>query len=252
MDELQRLSSVLPPAPIPKSASPTATTDEDLEPVVCRTCRDAGFVRRSELRPGDEGFGRAHPCPDCGKSDGESTFYQRARIPGQYRSWRLDGVTAGHRPVVVDYVRQWPPARPLMYLWGGTGVGKSGIAVVILREVWRAHGIVGQFWVVPDLLRRYKATFDDETRTETSEQVDRILDNMPLLVLDDYGTEKDTEWSNERLFDLVDRRAREGSPTIVTSNLGLAHIPPRLASRLGHIDYSVVAELKGRDRRMAR
>ena len=139
-----------------------------------------------------------------------------------------------------------------MYLWGGTGVGKSGIAVVILREVWRAHGIVGQFWVVPDLLKRYKATFDEETRTETGDQIDRVLDNMPLLVLDDYGAEKESGWTNERLFDLVDRRAREGSPTLVTSNLRLAEIPPRLASRLGHIDYSVPVTLKGKDRRVSR
>jgi DNA replication protein DnaC len=76
------------------------------------------------------------------------------------------------------------------------------------------------------------------------------LMTVQYLVLDDYGSEKSTDWTAETIFTIIDDRIAQMRPTIVTSNLTLADIDradPRLASRLGGM---ICVELKGADRRL--
>ncbi|GCE24186.1 hypothetical protein KDK_79860 [Dictyobacter kobayashii] len=54
-----------------------------------------------------------------------------------------------------------------------------------------------------------------------------------LLVLDDLGTEQNSPWANEKLFQLLNYRYNAHLPTVITTNLiGLAGIEPRIRSRM--------------------
>ena len=71
-----------------------------------------------------------------------------------------------------------------------------------------------------------------------------------LTVIDDIGSERETEWSSQILRLILTHRINELLPTIVTSNFLLkeiAHTDPRLASRLGAMSY---LKLPGPDRRL--
>lgn len=175
------------------------------------------------------------------------------RIPARFRgcrisSWQPDN--ARPRLACQAYVLAWPPPKPLLLLTGDKGRGKTHLACGILHEVFERHGVRGQFWPVVDLLDRYRATFDADRATETVEQVDAQLRRLDLIVLDDLGTQKSTEWAEERLYRLVDERYRDMRPLVVTTNVTLQEMPDRVMSRLADGAVSTVVQFVGTDRRL--
>jgi DNA replication protein len=118
----------------------------------------------------------------------------------------------------------------------------------VLRELWLRWHKVGRFVVAPELIRRFQATFSEEA-SESKEDVHRELTLAPLLVLDDYGTEKATDFANAEMFRLVNDRHSNGRPTIVTTNLDVMSLDPRIKSRLTDRERSVWLQFTGADRR---
>lgn len=55
---------------------------------------------------------------------------------------------------------------------------------------------------------------------------------MPLLIVDDLGTESSTPWAREKLFQIFNHRYNHRLATVVTSNANLDSIEPRICSRL--------------------
>ena len=224
-------------------------------PHLCCTCEDARFVRLQRRR-GEDGFGRAHPCPVCAGSpalaEPAERVAERMRIPAKFRQARISTWlpdTGRPRLAAHTYVVRWPPEKPLLLLSGNKGAGKTHLACGILQEVFARHGQRGQFWPVVDLLDRYRATFDEDRATETVEAVDAQLRHCAVLVLDDLGTHKSTEWAEERLFRLIDERYRDLRPLVVTTNVGLLELPDRIKSRLADGSCSTLVNFTGPDRR---
>lgn len=135
---------------------------------------------------------------------------------------------------------------------GKTGCGKTHLAVAIIRELVKrawAHEI--KFITAPELLLEIRATFrpsirkyDDGGRCEADTEQD-VLDKYSkcdLLLLDDLGSEKVSDFTIQSLYLVIDRRNRDLRPTIVTTNLSLeeieTQIDARMASRLA--DMKVV------------
>ena len=77
----------------------------------------------------------------------------------------------------------------------------------------------------------------DELRSEARDTFYRIQET-PILMLDDLGAERPTEWVLERLNILVDTRWREQRPILVTTNLE----PGELWEQLGERAYSRLAD----------
>lgn len=115
---------------------------------------------------------------------------------------------------------------------GGVGVGKSHLAKCIVDGVIE-KGCTAVFITVPTLLRKIRATFDKDADL-SEDKLFRVLENVDLLVLDDLGTEKSTDWSQEKLFDLIN--ARQGMSTVYTSN----YSPEHLRDIIGDRNYSRV------------
>lgn len=178
---------------------------------------------------------------------------ERMRIPARYRQVRISTWLPPEgkpRHAAAAYARDWPPAKPVLFLTGERGTGKTHLACGILREVFERHAVRGQFWPVVDLLDRLRRASDPDRATETVDDVQEQLLRVPLLVLDDLGAHRGTEWAEERLFALVDGRYRESLPMVVTSNVTLQELAPRVRSRLVDTSSSVVVQVHGPDRRM--
>ena len=135
---------------------------------------------------------------------------------------------------------------------GKTGCGKTHLAVAIVRELVNRSAVYDvKFITAPELLLEIRATFrpsahkyDDGGRCEADTEQD-ILDKYSkceLLVLDDLGAEKVSDFTIQSLYLVIDRRNRDLRPTIVTTNLSLeeieTQIDARMASRLA--DMKVV------------
>lgn len=111
-------------------------------------------------------------------------------------------------------------------LWfvGGCGTGKTHLAAGIVRELVRDRVPV-LFRYVPSLLDELR----DMVVDGTSEPIDRLVRRVDVLVLDDLGCEKRTDWAVERLTMIVNERVLGRQVTVVTSNLA----PDEAALRLG-------------------
>ena len=104
-----------------------------------------------------------------------------------------------------------------LFLEGQPGVGKTHLAVAVLKQVVQTSGARGLFYDTRDLLRVIRSTYDPSIRT-TELEVLRPVMTADLLVLDDLGAEKTSEWVEETMNLIVNTRYNERRLTIFTSN----------------------------------
>lgn len=139
--------------------------------------------------------------------------------------------------VAVKYVKTFKGwnGESLM-LWGEPGNGKTHLAAAIVNELSK-KGYIVVFQSVPELLQRIRSTFNSENK-ENETQIMRALLECDLLILDDIGAEKTTEWVEEKLFNIIDGRYRKELPTLYTSNLE----PKELKKQVGKRSYDRMVE----------
>lgn len=111
-----------------------------------------------------------------------------------------------------------------------TDRGKTHLLIAICRH-WLFRGMIARYAFVPLLLDELRSGFREGGDGSYEERWQKFL-NVPLLALDDLGAENPTPWVQERLDTLIDYRLVNGLFTVVTTNLLLEEIPPRIASRL--------------------
>src|SRR5215208_1691945 len=138
---------------------------------------------------------------------------------------------------VEGYLEHWQENREAgkgIYFCGGVGVGKTHLAVAVMNELIQRKRVPSLFVTVPELLDNLRGAYNDPGR-DLDEWMDAVK-NADLLVLDDLGSEKATQWVQERLYVIVNHRYREALPTIFTSNVGgkdlFAQLGERTASRI--------------------
>lgn len=123
-----------------------------------------------------------------------------------------------------------------LLLAGRAGRGKTHLAVSILAELAarrrlyeRTYGkLMGRFVVVPELLDQLR----ESVRYPQADDPFRALAMVPLLVLDDLGTEKPTEWVVDRLYVLINHRYNALRATVVTSNYRPSQLTERGYGRM--------------------
>jgi DNA replication protein DnaC len=109
-----------------------------------------------------------------------------------------------------------------------------------------------RYLVYADFLDSLRATFNREAEQSEQQLVDEVK-NVDLLLLDDLGLEKPTEFSLKNLAQIIDYRYRNLKPLVVTSNFTLPELVRRFQTdlygerivwRLGEM-CSNILELKG-------
>lgn len=119
---------------------------------------------------------------------------------------------------MADEFEEYQKSGQGLLIFGAPGNGKSRLAASIVNAVLE-QGKAAVFQSVPDLLERIKRTFNAEGETEAA--IMTALEQADLLVLDDLGAEKTTEWTESKLYSIIDYRYRHKKPIVVTTNRDL-------------------------------
>jgi DNA replication protein DnaC len=160
---------------------------------------------------------------------------------------------ATHNPRALAAVQAWTSdaaraSLPWLLLYGGMGSGKTHLLAAAFNALM-AEGRYPLYTLVPALLDHVRDGLDDAKPGEYGARF-RAVRETPILILDDLGAEKRSEWSDELLFKLLDYRYRQELPTAVASNLIPADLEERIASRLQDRALAVALLMSGPDYRL--
>ena len=111
----------------------------------------------------------------------------------------------------------YPNGTGLLYLCGPTGVGKTHLSVAIVSELLRI-GDDALFHSVPAMLDELRKTYSREGKSgDGFYTLFNRLKDVYVLVLDDFGSGSVTEWSEEKLYQLITYRYDNHLPTVINS-----------------------------------
>jgi DNA replication protein DnaC len=103
-----------------------------------------------------------------------------------------------------------------LVLAGSVGTGKTHLAAAIVRSAL-AQGRSALFISAIGYLEHLKSTFEKKRTDLYLEMVDHVK-SVSCLAIDDLGAEKPSEWTMERLYDVINARVERRTQTIVTTN----------------------------------
>jgi len=134
-----------------------------------------------------------------------------------------------------------------LFIFGATGTGKTYALFSLYRNLL-LQGYRSRIINVVELLRLFKKDF----KYKDENNFENYLEYQGMLLIDDIGAEKNSEFVDETLYHLINTRYEEGLPTFFSSNLSLKELAEkngdRLASRIAGM--CGVVELKGEDKRL--
>ena len=263
-DLAERLAARLadiPPEVLNAPRPPRHTGDGD---PACATCAGLGYVGAAPSAPvGDPDYGKLTHCPAC-RADEETRRAERAyrkkmdvierygitpRPTSRFDTFRTASRATSVRAAAAAAVEfassetgKW------LVLYGPPGTGKTHLCMAVANA---AHSQRRQVLLAttPGLLDLLRAGYD---RGDYDELL-RITKNVPVLILDDLGTENTTPWAREKLFDIINHRYNHvpDLKVMITMNIEPRELEPRIASRVMDIQ-SVIINVSGSDYRIER
>ncbi len=186
------------------------------EQAVCPICNGTGW------KPA--GNSRVTRC-DCRMQARSQTLLVSARIPKRYEhcelsNFEFDGPyrdLATARLAACRFVEEYPLDSTGLLLTGSIGVGKTHLAVGVIRELILGKGISCLFYDYRELLKQIQNSYNDSVKT-TELEVLRPVFEAEVLVLDELGAVKPTEWVWDTVSLILNTRYNDNRTTIITTN----------------------------------
>src|SRR5215216_1232820 len=180
------------------------------------------------------------PCPECGGTGWElvegkgvrpclckraaraDVLLAQARIPTRFGHCAFDNFEpvqpSLYRAMMNTkrFVEEYPVVDVGLLFLGSCGVGKTHLAVSALKELIK-KGVPGLFYDFRDLLKEIQDSYNPNTHTSELRILAPVFD-AEVLVLDELGASKPTEWVQETITHIINKRYNEKKVTVFTSN----------------------------------
>jgi len=208
----------------------------------CHLCIDHGYIYGNATRP-DGPPDTAWKCPKCHGHQDSKLLLQQANIPKAFLKCTVASFeTKGSehlrniRRQVADYLRYYHDGTGLFFR-GPVGVGKTHLAVAVLKELCRRN-IPCSFLDTSGWLEDLKASIAEDEELDTHITVEHAR-RVHVLLLDDLGAERSTEFSRDTIYTVISTRHQNKLTTLVTTNVE----KEQLIREQGHRLWSRLTEM---------
>ena len=195
-------------------------------PDLSAACPHCGGTGLKLVRHGGEQFAAECVCRVERKAE---LRLKRARIPERYAHCSLESFDTGFRSadpslsMALIATRRFAEGYPLeiagrgLLLTGSIGAGKTHLAVGLLRELIEQRGATGIFCDYRDLLKQIQNSYNPQVAT-TELEILRPIFEAEILVLDELGAVKPTDWVWDTVAHILNTRYNDKRTTLITTN----------------------------------
>ena len=211
---------------------------------VCSCCGGTGWLRVA--RGGAEGVVRC----ECVKTSRVDRLFAHANIPLRYAHCELDNFDDLRTPdrsiekakiAAEKFVGEYPMSPPFGLLFiGPQGVGKTHLAVGIIKQLMRLKSVECLFCTFPELLKQIQNSYNPVSQASELSLLGPVLETE-VLVLDELGAQNPSAWVRDTVAYVLNYRYNENKVTILTTNykdedegkIAKAGITDTLSERIG-------------------
>lgn len=192
---------------------------------ICPICDDTGW------KTVGEGSERRVTRCDCRLQGRSGRLLEQARIPRRYEHCELSNfefegphrALAPARMAACRFVEEYPVEKSGLLLVGTVGVGKTHLAVGIVKELVLQKGVPCLFYDYRELLKQIQNSYNPSVDT-TEMEILRPVFETEVLVLDELGAVRPTEWVWDTVSHILNTRYNDRRTTIITTNF--QDLPP--------------------------
>lgn len=196
----------------------TDIMSERPENVVCEFCFGTGTRLES-----DEGGIRVAVICDCRRSNSGVRPLEAARIPPRFRECSFhnyypknDSQYFAHS-FASRLVDEYPATESGLLFMGSVGVGKTHLAIAVLREMIAKKGVRCLFYESGSLLKAIQDSYNPVSQTSEMRVLAPVY-QAEVLVLDELGATVPTNWVRDTMYQIINTRYNNQKLTIFTTN----------------------------------
>lgn len=233
------------------------------QPTECSFCHGTGWEYT------EQHYVRRCRCRSRDNSSSIEQLYAAARIPSRYLGCELKNyIPQGNVGsselqsqmmallICQKFVKEYPNLDYGLLLIGPVGVGKTHLAVSVVKELIRTKRAQCLFYDFRDLLKEIQDSYNPESQRSESGILQPVY-NAEVLVLDELGAAKPTAWVQDTMTQIINMRYNQKRTTIFTTNyldepsLSDETLTERVGERLRSRLYEMckMVQITGRDYR---
>jgi DNA replication protein DnaC len=191
----------------------------------CPICGGSGLIEEVSAT----GLWVSRPCK-CQIDQRDQRRLAAAKIPARYGECSfeefdvdfrsadpsLKRAVSNARTYVGEYLSEKGEKKGLLFT-GSIGAGKTHLSVAVLRGLIVQYGVRGLFCDYRELLKNIQNSYNPQVNTTELELLKPVF-AAEVLVLDDLGAQKPTEWMSDTVSLILNTRYNEKRTTIITTN----------------------------------
>jgi DNA replication protein DnaC len=164
---------------------------------------------------------------DCIKSSRADRLLENAKIPQRYAHCELANFDVLHsldrsiekaKIAAEKFVDEYPMSQPFGLLFMGTqGVGKTHLAVGIIKQLMQLKSVPCLFRTFPELLKEIQNSYNAVSQSTELSLLRPVLD-IEVLALDELGAQNPSSWVRDEVAYVLNYRYNENKVTILTTN----------------------------------
>ncbi|HVQ37534.1 MAG TPA: ATP-binding protein [Pyrinomonadaceae bacterium] len=200
-----------------KSRDPESASERP-ESSVCEFCFGTG----TRLESDEAGIQRAVICA-CRRSSSGTRALEAARIPLRFRECSFHNYYPKNdtqyfaHSFASKLTEEYPAADSGLLFMGSVGVGKTHLAIAILKELISKKGVACLFYESGSLLKAIQDSYNPVSQTSEMRVLAPVY-QAEVLVLDELGATVPTNWVRDTLYQIINTRYNNKKLTIFTTN----------------------------------